>query len=392
MARIAFFADDFAESDATDLASAHDTFARLNDDFLKVLATQNHEIQVITTADTICGPTWPEAVEVWRPFQKRPWRFAEVPKVLPFLARRPFEIYHFMQPSQSLRSNWLSAVSLLAPAARVVHRARVVVSLHDVTNGLHSLLLNCDAITVRDRRQKQSLEAWLRTKSRDVPVAVVAPPTQVPQASISIDALESNRAVIFIPGPITSLRQRAELFATMGEVLASNANVEVVFGLSWSGVTHLERRDLMLRLLSAARALSPAAEMSVGGRVRFTGSLDVATEVAWLARADLVFLAPFAPQSITLCRLVAAALNVGAPMVLTEEHIRFDLLPWRDREHVFVADENSASWGLNVSVALESSDLRASMRRSLPEFARSRLVDQPMNEINRIYAALLSNR
>jgi glycosyltransferase involved in cell wall biosynthesis len=396
MSRIAFFTEK--------LPPDQDPIAVFSYDLMCGLAEQQHELRVFSTyrSEAPLPPGRPR-LEILRPFRK--WGWLELPRVVPILMEFQPDIIHMIQPRDEALSGLTNAMSAIPGFAPLMGRPPVVTSFYDLREELierhRLLLLASDVVTVSTRPQQELIAKFFEKTGRAPAITLLpipGPRTEETKATdddqrdsqrddqrLDFQALgsflECGRRIILVPGNLDEQRDISRLFLNLAEILGEFQDTAVVFAGDWGRTPPTTRHQLMAEF----------DKTGAGARVYIAGPLSGQQLRICLQHAQLVFAAALAPESLRLAEIVRESLIAAAPLALSQEQARLGSMTWKDREHVLLIQSTDRQKEA-LKEALGSDHLLASIRKRLPEFARSEALDQPGNVMSRVYAEILMRK
>lgn len=381
MAKIAFFTER--------LPPDTDPIAGFSFELIRSLADQQHEIRVFSTyREGAELPAKHPRIEILRPFRR--WSWLELPRLLPLLLDFQPDVLHMIQPRNEAFGGLANAMTAIPGFGPLIGRPVIVSSFYDLRSenmkAHRWLLMSSDAITVSNDPQLKLIGQYAMGLGRTPHVSILpVPATALLNAAVEPswpEALMNFSAAdwIFVPGDVSEHRDIEQLFKEFAIVLRELPDLAIVFGGGWGRIPRRQRHALM-RIFG-----------DNGARVLLTGPLAIEQERMCLSRARLTFTASLPAESLQLARILREALEVTAPLVLSEDQSIIDSLSWRHGENALVAGSNSGDWSKALIDSLRSPEVIESIRSRLPEFTRAEAVDQPGNVMSRIYAHILQSR
>jgi glycosyltransferase involved in cell wall biosynthesis len=390
MAKIAFFTEKLPST--SNLTPDADPVAGFAFELIRSLADQQHEIRVFSTyREGFDLPEKHPRIEIIRPF--RSWSWLELPKVLPLLLDFQPDILHLIQPRGEALQGLTNAMSALTGFAPLLGRPVIVSSFYDLRDenlkNHRMLLLASDAITVSNEPQLRLIGKYVASVGRSPRISVLPVPgrafsQQLNRPDTLTRVVESGDPWIFVPGDLSEHRELELLFREFARALYEKTDLNLVIGGGWGGtkIPSRERHSLM-RIFD---------EFSVGNRVVLTGPQSFETERWCLMKATFSFTASLPSETLGLQRVLREALEVAAPLMMSDEQAHLDALSWEHGENALIVSREPGVWSKAILKALHDPSHLERIRLRLPEFSRAEAIDQPGNVMSRIYASILDER
>jgi glycosyltransferase involved in cell wall biosynthesis len=394
MAKIAFFTERLPTADCSD----SDPVAGFAYELIRSLADQQHDIRVFSTYRE--GAELPEShprIQIARPF--RSWSWLELPKILPMLLEFQPDVLHLIQPRGEALQGFTNAMSALPGFAPLIGRPVIVSSFYDLRDenlkNHRMLLLTSDAITVSNEPQLRLIGKYIASVGRSSKILILPVPgralTTEKDAPLEADRPEALMRTasagtpwIFVPGDVSDQREPKFLFREFARALYEESSLNLVIGGGWGrSKIPARERHAMMRIFD---------EFGVGNRVLLTGPLSIEVERWCLMKASFSFTAALPAEALGLQRVLREALEVAAPLMLSDEQAHLDALSWSHGENSLIVRREFGLWSDAILKAIRQPALLEHIRLRLPEFSRSEAVDQPGNVMSRIYAGILDER
>lgn len=405
MARIAFFTEKLPSLDGrSSTDAAEGAIANYSFELIRSLADQQHDVRVMSTYRE--GEVIPEGstrLQIIRPF--RSWSWLEIPRLIPTLLEFQPDVLHFIQPHGEALTGWTNAMTAIPSLAPLIGRPKVVLSLFDVREselGRHrNLLLLTDSITVANRQQAEIVEKWWPENAKKKPFVTVVPlPLTSNPSTTYLSGFESEDSIlpasiglsatirgffgtgktILIPGEIDEHIDLERHASTFVELLTTIPDAQIAIAGGWGRWPSLKRKKFIEAFENA----------NAGNRVLLTGPLNEECRREAIALSHCLFSASMPAESFLLPLWIRLAIGAGIPVVLSQEQVDIDPIPWRDRENAFIVDSEGKKWGAALAEALLTDDVTRSIASRLPDFTRFEAVDRPGNVISRMYSELLA--
>jgi hypothetical protein len=364
MARIAFFIEQLPPH-ADDIS----TFAY---ELIRSLADQHHDIRIFSTYhEKKLLPKSHPRIEILRPFQT--WSWLEALRVIPLLMEFRPEILHLIQPSKKmtklvprLATKWLDRPSILS-LFELFEEAQFQEYV--------ALAKASTLVSVRHEKQKQFL---IRNGVAAAKIHIL-PLNQRPSSGYSKPELQSGLTTFleqfptffYLPGPL----HESEFLSFLPE----KPFYGVVVGGALSQLPLKEREQFQ----------SALQKKGWGARIFFTGEPSPELEFELLKKARGVLGLGLRSDSLSFLRLLRAALQAPAALVLSKEQASFDPLPWRHAENVWLYDSVEGPKRA-IQILLETESTHETLRQGALELGYRQASDDPGNLLSRLYADMLN--